>query len=283
MSATINRPSAMLLATEKDPFPRGSFLNGKKAIYRDVTIARDEIVRVFDVGNNSAKVVRSNGDFADVPRYWLRPLPTKSQKPKRHLMALLKKLLGVGPVKVGAAFEEVLVLLEILPNDIRHEVEASIYDASKSGSVYDPCGYERLCDAVVEAEPIGSRILRYVEPENLLFVFSESVEALRDALRNFPLPQSVLNAGHDRCAYAREEQRKGGNEKNPENRAIVLCKLRKAEGIAEFFTAKKKESGDKADRYEVSWGELQKLKDEIKHRCDAELIEDFCKTEGRAK
>ena len=72
--------SASAQITEEDPFPRGSCLHGKKAIYRDLTIARDEIVRVFDVGNNSAKVVRRNGDFIVVPRYWLRPLPTNPVK-----------------------------------------------------------------------------------------------------------------------------------------------------------------------------------------------------------
>jgi hypothetical protein len=194
------------------------------------------------------------------------------------------KLPFVGSNQKGASFENVMVFVEVIPRNCMNEVREAIYHASERVyAVNDAVGYESLNDAIIDAESIGSRILDYVEAENLFFAFGESVEALRDALRNFPLPQSVLNAGHDRCAYAGEEQRKGGNEKNPENRAIVLCKLRKAEGIAEFFIAKKKESGDKADRYEVSWGELQKLKNEIKHRCDAELIEDFCKPEGRAK
>ena len=190
----------------------------------------------------------------------------------------------VGSNQEGASFEKVMVFVEVIPRDGMNEVRKAINHASdRVHTVNDAVGYERLNDAIIDAQGIGSRILDYVKAENLFFAFGESVEALRDALRHFPLPEEFFQPSPSIYGDLNEEERCGDKKKNPNNKAIVLCKLRKANGLLDGFSAKKQESARYADCRQVTWGELQELKDEIKHRCDAELIEDFCKTEGSAR
>ena len=171
----------------------------------------------------------------------------------------------VGSAHGRSALEKIRVYVEVIPRDVTDVVRESLKDIPQGGGLVDDAlGYESAHDAVLNAEHVGSRIIGDVIPQNLFLVFGQTMESLRDALKSFPLPPPSLNPPDPATAHCDQKKGNRRQEKNPENKAIILCKLRKTESLAEIIAAKKDEPRHQANRCEVSWGELEVLKKRLK-------------------
>lgn len=168
----------------------------------------------------------------------------------------------VSSICVGGAVESIRIYVEVIPRDVTNVVREPVdHVANGRRPENDSIGYESIDDAILNAEAVGSSILGDVIPQNLLLVFGQSVQSLRDALKRFPLPPPALNFVPSTTGDCDEQQSDGRKEKNPENKAIILCKLRKSEDLAKIIATKQNQACDEADCYEVPWRELQALKD----------------------
>ena len=187
-----------------------------------------------------------------------------------RLVRFLDSLVSIALPSVGSAngrsaIEKIRVYVEVIPRDVTHVVRESLKDIPQGGGLVDDAlGYESAHDAVLYAEHIGSRIIGDVIPQNLFLVFGQTMESLRDSLKSFPLPPPLLNPPDPSTAHCDQKKGNRRQEKNPENKAIILCKLRKTESLAEIIAAKKDETCHQANRCEVSWGELEELKKRLK-------------------
>lgn len=175
---------------------------------------------------------------------------------------VVKSFTLVGPVSVGRSVESLRVYVEVIPHEITDIVrEPFPHVAERCGTIDDLIGYESLNDAIFNAEHVGSSILGDVIPQNLLIVFGQTLQSLDDALVEFPLPQKALDPIEPPASDGYEKKNYRGQEKNPENCAVILCKLRKPESLLELRAAKKYEARHQSDCYKVTWSELQALKD----------------------
>ena len=170
----------------------------------------------------------------------------------------------VSPVSVGGAIESLRVYLEIIPHEISDIVRETLsHVPERRGTIDDAIGYESLNNAILDAEHVGARILCDVIPQNLLLVFGQTLKSLHDAFMEFPLPPKVFDPIYPPSANCYQKKDNRRQEKNPENCAVILCKLRKPESLLELRAAKKYETGHKSDSYKVAWSELQSLKDAL--------------------
>jgi hypothetical protein len=170
----------------------------------------------------------------------------------------------VRAIKIGRSDKQVWMFVEILPREIANVVRHPFDKVSDICRHEDNAiGFESLNDAIINAESIGARILGYVEPENLLFIFSQSLQSLRDVLLHFPLPQAVFNHVGNPIHEANASKRDGTDEHNAESRAIVLCKLSKSASFQECVWPEEKHACDKPKCYQITWRELQTLKNQF--------------------
>jgi len=169
----------------------------------------------------------------------------------------------VSLVSVGATFEQPGVFVEVIPGDIRDVVREALQHGTHIGSaIDDACGYKTIYDAIIDAELIGASALRYVVPENLLFIFSECMEALD---REYSRLVATMESNHkgagsnenvDSPDNRREEKR------NTQPMAVIFCKLKKAHSLQGAFRKEEEQSAEEGDCQKVTWCQLQELKKE---------------------
>lgn len=177
---------------------------------------------------------------------------------------LVKRLWAVSPVGVRRPDQEGFVSIEIIPREVANIVVHTEAQADSRAGIDDACGYETLDDAIRDAEAIGFRLLGYVEPENLLFTFSECTEVLRRFLYRFLIKNRVPYSPDDLFAPISKAQCDAYNKRHAKPRALILCKVRDAKVFQSPIWAEQKKGGECGDCYEVSWGEIQKLQEHIK-------------------
>jgi hypothetical protein len=171
----------------------------------------------------------------------------------------------VGSEGVSGPIENIRIYLDIIPSEFGDIVRESFDHVTHgSGAVDDSVGYESLHHAILNAEDVGTRVLGDVVSENLFLVFGQTVKSLRDALMEFPLPQEALEPIHAPIPDGDQEQHYRRKEKHSQNRALILCKLLKSEDLLKLRAAEEDDSCHQSDRYQVTWGELQKLKERLK-------------------
>ena len=167
------------------------------------------------------------------------------------------------------AFEQVRVYVQVIPRHLTDVIRKPIDHISDLGnSMDDAYGCQTIHDAIINAEAVASGIADDVMPQNLLLVLAENVQALRDGLKCFALPPSALEPIYPATCYPNEDQRDRRQEKNPENRAIILCKFSKSKSLAESIAAENQHPCYKSNRYEIAWSELEEFKkwlEEIEH------------------
>jgi len=177
---------------------------------------------------------------------------------------LSKLVRVVFPVSVSCPQQQGFVSLEVTPREVAKVViNAKPTAAQPTCRADDPGGYKTLDDAIVNAQAIGFRLLGYVEPENLLFAFSESVEVLHRFIYSFLIKNSIPYAVDDLFGPISEKQRDRYDKTKAEPRAIVLCKVVDAKVFQNPIWAAEKKGGEYGNCYEVSWSEIQKLQQHV--------------------
>lgn len=169
---------------------------------------------------------------------------------------------GVAPIKVGRAGKDGLVFIEFLPSELRDVVrQGQARGSDESGRPADDAfGFKSAHDAVVAAQDVGARLLDHVVAQDLLFVFSESVQTLA----GFPLDLSALD---EQGQPPHPADRQGGQadqqgQTNP--LAVVFCKLRHTDGLEQLRRAKGQDSRDSRHHCQASWAELQRIKERLR-------------------
>lgn len=170
----------------------------------------------------------------------------------------------VCPICVGTSFKQMLVYVEVIPGEITDIMREPIKHISEAGrTINNSFGYESLYDAIINAERVGSSLIGKVIPENLFFVFGQTIESLGHFPIEFPLSPPV---SYERKCVCKNRYKKKGHcddEDKSNNRAIILCKLKDAQLFKDFFTAKEQKGSNDAECYEKSWSELQELKERL--------------------
>ncbi|MEN9865619.1 MAG: hypothetical protein RL748_1209 [Pseudomonadota bacterium] len=167
----------------------------------------------------------------------------------------------ISSVGVGGSFEQMRMYVEIIPRKVADVMREPFKNITERGGLKnDAIGFETLNDAIFNAEHIGSCILGEVKAENLLFIFGQTLESIGYV----PIELSPSPPFFDEADYIGgnrdNKKRHGDNKGKAENRAIILCKLRNTDLLKELATWKKEDSRHKAERYEITWCELQELK-----------------------
>ena len=168
------------------------------------------------------------------------------------------------PICVRASFEQMRISVEIIPSEVANIMCKPVKHISKaSGTINDSLGYETLNDAIINAESVGACLVGKVEPENLLFVFSQTIQSLG----HFPiiLPLSPPVSYERKCVCENRHKEKGhcDDEYKSNNRSIILCKLKDTQLLKCFFAGKEQKGGNTSECYEISWSELQELKERL--------------------
>ena len=167
----------------------------------------------------------------------------------------------ISVVGSGRTVENLRVYVEVVPHGIMDIMRYSLNNTPMNSRLEeDAIGYKTCHDAILAAEHIGASILHDVIPENLLLVFGQSLQSLDDAFVEFPLPPEAHDPIKPPATEGYQQKNNRGQEKNPENCALILCKLRNPQSLLELRAAKKYEARHKSDCYKVAWSELQELK-----------------------
>lgn len=156
-----------------------------------------------------------------------------------------------------------MIYVEIIPREIADVIRKSSDASYRCGSINDSIGYETLNDAVIVAEKVGSRFMPDVEPENLLFFFGKTVQSLNYAPIEIPLPPPGFDEAERIIGCGNNEHRYSENQGKAKNRAIILCKLKHSNELEKFLAGKEKNCGYHTKCYEITWRELQELKNNL--------------------
>jgi hypothetical protein len=184
------------------------------------------------------------------------------------LLGCWSKCPSIASVCVGGSMQQSLILVEVIPSIIADVVGKShVSTADVCGTMNDTIGCESIYDAIINAQHIGARLLGNVKPQNLLFVFGETVQSLQSALRKFADERLVAYPADDcyGAIYTEKDARKYEGEK--EMWAIVLCKLNTSELLEPAFGTEKKKGCNDAERYEITWRELQNIQQDFGEIC----------------
>lgn len=123
----------------------------------------------------------------------------------------------------------------------------------RSGQVNDAAGFETLHDAIVDAERVCASVLREVIPENLLFVFGQTLQPLLDTPIAAPPEPPLLYESDAVANKGNHEKWDSDNEGKAQHRAIVLCKLKYSDELEKLLISKEKKGSHDTKRYEIPW------------------------------
>lgn len=173
----------------------------------------------------------------------------------------------VGSGDIRCPFKQKRILVNVLPRTITNIVREKFKLNADVCSLYnDAFGYETLDDAITEIEDVCSRLIVHVKPDNLFFIFGQTVEALNDAFVEHTTPNESFDpfcrlycdCNNANCEYK--------DKAYSEPLAIVLCKLKNTEIFKGDFWAEKKKSYSDTEWYAVTWSEFDKIKHNF-HDC----------------
>jgi hypothetical protein len=166
----------------------------------------------------------------------------------------------IGAIGVCAALKQRRVFVECIPSGIAHVVWAGEHLPYVGNPADDAYECETLYDTIVRAQAIGARLMGYVEPQNLLFIFSETTQALVD----FPLyigpDAEVLRLADQPTSHLREQQAYTKDQRHAKDRAVVHCQVIDAKRLEQLDWRKQYKSRNEGQCFEVTWGELEYLK-----------------------
>lgn len=172
----------------------------------------------------------------------------------------------VSSISVGSPIQKGRVFIEHIPGRITHVVGKPINQTPDSSRpVNDSCAYKTLNDAIVDAQHIGSRLVNFVEPQNLLFIFSQSKKAMLQISLTISEPEDFTNLIENDLKKADQQENDASQQPSPYDSAIVFCHVSETETLQQLSGAKQHEGQDKTHCYQVLWSEFQNLKDAIQN------------------
>lgn len=156
--------------------------------------------------------------------------------------------------------EQGLVCIEIIPHDLIDVVSHSIRITSTiNHPLDDSTGFETYDDTIIGSKGVGLSLLANVKPENLLFLFSERIQFLKNGFFSYCLANDIPYNPHD--FYGADGCQDGacGKQDDSEPRAVVLCKINNSDIGKEIFGGEQKYRAEDHDCYQVSWGQLNEI------------------------
>lgn len=152
-----------------------------------------------------------------------------------------------------------MIFTEVLPSVLLDIVCPTTLTPHRPHTAEDIAGYKTVNDAIVDGEILCARLSKYVRAENILFVLSQSIEALSNYpfyIEECPMESDVLA---DRLKQYSGEQYRRQQEDDADKRAVVFCKLAEADMLNKISAGEEKDCGSRGKYKEVSWLQLQKL------------------------
>lgn len=150
--------------------------------------------------------------------------------------------------------------IEYIPSslgDVMREVEVP---GSAGSGGQNPGLAQTIDDTVVQAKILGARLLAYVEPQNLLFFFGETAQALGHAQITIPLGAVCTHLCDHPVTGLDRNNGATGKKPHADDCAIVFCQVSNTKALEKCRVAKKQNSKQHGDCYQVAWGELEGLK-----------------------
>lgn len=120
-------------------------------------------------------------------------------------------------------------------------------------------GYKSIHDAIFAAKAIRSSLVKYVEPENFFFFFSESGESLISASHEIEPIDNFLRYGYHVRPCGHDEKKEGCDKCGSYPRAIVICKLLKSDSLNHVEWRKQKYRTSAENCYQVRGLELDEV------------------------
>ena len=159
---------------------------------------------------------------------------------------------------ICSAGKQMFVFLEMIPCEITNVVrDSTMYGTEAARTINNTVGYKSLHDTILNTQRIGFRLLVYVKPENLFFVFGETVESLQLALSRFSADYGISYPVNNCYGPVYSERNYRYNKCKADPMAVVLCKLVNANVLQEPFGRKQQNGSGDAKYYKVSWSDLQ--------------------------
>ena len=129
--------------------------------------------------------------------------------------------------------------------------------------INDSVRYETLYDAIIVAEDISASLLHNVEPENLFFIFGQTIQSLGYAPIETPCLSRSFDERNSVGDHGNGEQRNSNYKGKPKHRAVVLCKLKNSNELEKVLAGKENNGSHDTKCYDIAWSELQELKESL--------------------
>ena len=167
----------------------------------------------------------------------------------------------VRSVCIGGAVQDSRLFVEYIPSNLAHVVRESLDGITHVGSPpNDALISQPLNNAIVDAQLVGARLMDYVEPQNLLFVFSESAHALAYMPLELPTAYRAAEQLERPATDTNTQQRNDTNKPDANARAVVFCYVSDADYFQQVCRGEQEASQHKANCYQVAWSELEHIK-----------------------
>lgn len=154
--------------------------------------------------------------------------------------------------------------VQVIPSEVADIMSEPLENiAERCRLKNDAIGFESLHDAVIVAENISASLLLYVEPENLLFIFGETIQSTDYAPIELPFSPPSLSESEYISKHGNSEKSNSNYESQPKNRPVILCKLKHPNELEKLLADKKQKGRYDTERYEVTWCEFQELKNSL--------------------
>lgn len=161
--------------------------------------------------------------------------------------------------------------IDVFPSEVRDLVGKCVSDVAIPITDDDAIGFKSLDDAITGAEMVCSRVLEYVEPQNLFLVFSEDLQAILHAF--FECKSAYRSLYPYRKGYEYENGEKYNNSSSNHG-AVIFFKLMDSKDLDPFFGKKHYCRTGCKKGYKVSWCELQELKERFYRVNHATMVAD---------
>lgn len=182
-----------------------------------------------------------------------------------HILISEKGAALIRALGVSSSHKQFLMFVEVLPRKFIDVIRKPLQHVAEARRTIDnSCGFKTFHDAIVEAERVAFRLVPYVKPQNLLFIFSQTFEAVdaffANTLLHNPYPQNSTS-------YFRgiPENNKGAAQENQSKHyAMIICKVSKVDYVKPCRWREQQKSSHEECGHAVTWSEVQ------------EVFNDFC-------
>ena len=161
--------------------------------------------------------------------------------------------------------------IDVFPSEVRNLVRKCVSDVAIPDAGDDSIGFKTLDDAIAGAEVVCSRVLEYVEPQDLFLIFSEDLQSILHAFFECKSAHRFL---YPYRKYCKDEDSREYEDGTSNHGSVIFFKLLDAKDLEPFFGEKHYCRTGCKKGYKVTWSELQELKERFYRVNHASMVSD---------